>query len=80
MLLSTLPQTERQIAREHYLEDASHDDLVSRHGISYQSVSARLFRAKREAGEAAPSPARWGFLFLHFRQLLEEFHQEDSQP
>ena len=46
--IETLPQTERQIARAHYLEDASHDELVSRHGISYQSVSARLFRAKRK--------------------------------
>ncbi|MDE0042969.1 MAG: sigma-70 family RNA polymerase sigma factor [Candidatus Poribacteria bacterium] len=47
-VIDTLPQTERQIARAHYLEDASHDELVSRHGISYQSVSARLFRAKRK--------------------------------
>lgn len=46
--IDTLPQTERQLARAHYLEDASHDELVSRHGISYQSVSARLFRAKRK--------------------------------
>ena len=46
--IETLPNTERQIARAHYLEDASHDELVSRHGISYQSVSARLFRAKRK--------------------------------
>lgn len=46
--IETLPQTERQIARAHYLEDASHDELVSRHGVSYQSVSARLFRAKRK--------------------------------
>ena len=46
--IETLPQTERQIARAHYLENASHDELVSRHGISYQSVSARLFRAKRK--------------------------------
>ena len=46
--IDTLPQTERQIARAHYLEDASRDELVSRHGISYQSVSARLFRAKQK--------------------------------
>ncbi|MDE0300303.1 MAG: sigma-70 family RNA polymerase sigma factor [Candidatus Poribacteria bacterium] len=46
--IDTLPQSERQIARAHYLEGASHDELVSRHGISYQSVSARLFRAKRK--------------------------------
>ena len=46
--IDTLPRTERQIARAHYLEDASHDELVSLHGISYQSVSARLFRAKRK--------------------------------
>ena len=46
--IETLPQAERQIARAHYLEDASHDELVSRHDISYQSVSGRLFRAKRK--------------------------------
>ena len=45
--IEALPQAERQIARAHYLEDASHDELVSRHDISYQSVSGRLFRAKR---------------------------------
>ena len=46
--IEELPQAERQIARAHYLEDASHDELVSRHDISYQSVSGRLFRAKRK--------------------------------
>ena len=46
--IEALPQAERQIARAHYLEDASHDELVSRHDISYQSVSGRLFRAKRK--------------------------------
>ena len=45
--IEALPQAERQIARAHYLEDASHEELVSRHDISYQSVSGRLFRAKR---------------------------------
>ena len=46
--IDTLPKTEQQIARAHYLENASHDELVSRHSISYQSVSMRLFRAKRK--------------------------------
>ena len=46
--IDALPQTERKIARAHYLENATHDELVSRHGISYQSVSGRLFRAKRK--------------------------------
>ena len=45
--IEALPQAERQIARAHYLEDASHDELVSQYDISYQSVSGRLFRAKR---------------------------------
>ena len=46
--IEALPQAERHIARAHYLEDASHEELVSRHDISYQSVSGRLFRAKRK--------------------------------
>ena len=58
--IDTLPRTERQIARAHYLEDASHDELVSLHGISYQSVSATAFSREAKTCEATSAPARWG--------------------
>ena len=46
--IQSLPETERQIAQAHYLEGASHHELVDRHGISYQAVCVRLSRAKRK--------------------------------
>ena len=46
--IKTLPESERQIASAHYLEGASHEELVNRHGISYQAVCARLSRAKQK--------------------------------
>ena len=46
--IQSLPETERQIAQAHYLEGASHHELVNRHGISYQAVCVRLSRAKRK--------------------------------
>ena len=46
--IETLPETERQIASEYYLEGESHKELISRHGISYQAVCARLSRAKQK--------------------------------
>ena len=46
--IETLPETERQVASAYYLEGESHTELISRHGISYQAVCARLSRAKQK--------------------------------
>ena len=46
--METLPQKDRDIARAFYLEDASYDELTSRHGLSYNAIALRLFRIKRK--------------------------------
>ena len=46
--IETLPETERRVASAYYLEGESHEELISRHGISYQAVCARLSRAKQK--------------------------------
>ena len=46
--METLPQKDREIARAYYLDGASYDELISTHGLSYNAIAFRLFRAKRQ--------------------------------
>ena len=45
--METLPEKEREIARAYYLDGASYEELIRRHGLSYKTISFRLSRAKR---------------------------------
>ena len=45
--MRTLPEKDREIARAYYLDGASYEELIRRHGLSYKAISFRLSRAKR---------------------------------
>ena len=46
-VMRTLPEKDREIARAYYLDGASYEELIRRHGLSYKTISFRLSRAKR---------------------------------
>ena len=46
--METLSEKDREIAHAYYLEGASYDELISRHGLSYNAIAFRLSRAKRQ--------------------------------
>jgi len=43
-----LPETEKQLMKEHYLDESSYDELQARHGLSYKALNMRLLRAKQK--------------------------------
>lgn len=45
--MRALPEKDREIARAYYLDGASYEELIRRHGLSYKAISFRLSRAKR---------------------------------
>ncbi len=45
--MRALPEKDREIARAYYLDGASYEELICRHGLSYKAISFRLSRAKR---------------------------------
>ena len=45
--MRALPEKDREIARAYYLDGASYEELIRRHGLSYKTISFRLSRAKR---------------------------------
>ncbi|MEK7398021.1 MAG: sigma-70 family RNA polymerase sigma factor [Candidatus Poribacteria bacterium] len=49
--IDELPESESRLLRERYLDDASYDELKARHGLSYNALAMRLFRAKQHARE-----------------------------
>ena len=46
-----LPEMEKQLLKERYLDDASYAELQARHGLSYKALNMRLLRAKRKVRE-----------------------------
>jgi len=49
--IDELPETESQLLKERYIDDASYDELEIRHGLSRNTLAVRLFRAKRHVRE-----------------------------
>jgi RNA polymerase sigma-70 factor (ECF subfamily) len=49
--IDELPESESQLLKERYLDDASYDDLESKHGLSQSALAMRLLRAKRHVRE-----------------------------
>ena len=43
-----LPETEKQILKERYLDDSTYDELQAKHGLSYKALNMRLSRAKEK--------------------------------
>lgn len=45
--MASLNPTDRALLEAYYLEDASYEELQTRHGLSYESVNFRLSRARK---------------------------------
>ena len=46
--IDELPETEKQILKERYLDDSSYAELQAKHGLSYKAINMRLLRAKQK--------------------------------
>jgi RNA polymerase sigma factor (sigma-70 family) len=46
--IDELPETEKQILKERYLDDSSYAELQAKHGLSYKALNMRLLRAKQK--------------------------------
>jgi RNA polymerase sigma factor (sigma-70 family) len=49
--IDELPESERQLLKEHYLDDASYDKLEAKYGLSQSVLSMRLYRARQRVRE-----------------------------
>ena len=49
--MEMLPEVEKGLLKARYMEDASYEELQSRHGLSYKAIAMRLFKAKRKVRE-----------------------------
>jgi len=45
--IDELPKSESQLLKERYLDDASYDDLETKHGLSHSALAMRLLRARQ---------------------------------
>jgi len=46
--IDELPETEKQILKERYLDDSSYAEMQAKHGLSYKALNMRLLRAKQK--------------------------------
>jgi len=46
--IDELPEAEKRILKERYLDDSSYAELQAKHGLSYKALNMRLLRAKQK--------------------------------
>jgi hypothetical protein len=46
--IDELPETEKQILKERYLDDSSYAEMQAKHGLSYKALNMRLLRARHK--------------------------------
>jgi RNA polymerase sigma-70 factor, ECF subfamily len=46
--IDELPETEKRILKERYLDDSSYAEMQAKHGLSYKALNMRLLRAKQK--------------------------------
>jgi RNA polymerase sigma factor (sigma-70 family) len=46
--IDELPETEKRLMKERYLDESSYDELQAKHGLSYKALNMRLLRAKQK--------------------------------
>ena len=49
--IEELPETEKNLLKERYLDDSSYDELQAKHGLSYKALNMRLLRARQKVRE-----------------------------
>jgi RNA polymerase sigma-70 factor (ECF subfamily) len=46
--IDELPETEKRILKERYLDDSSYAEMQAKHGLSYKALNMRLLRARQK--------------------------------
>jgi RNA polymerase sigma-70 factor (ECF subfamily) len=69
--IDELPETEKRILKERYLDDSSYAELQAKHGLSYKALNMRLLRAKEKVRENVKK-ALAGIGILTFRYSAED--------
>jgi RNA polymerase sigma factor CnrH len=69
--IDELPETEKRILKERYLDDSSYAELQAKHGLSYKALNMRLSRAKEKVRESLKKVLA-GFGILTFRYSAED--------
>ncbi|MDQ1328738.1 MAG: polymerase sigma-70 factor, subfamily [Candidatus Poribacteria bacterium] len=69
--IDELPETEKQLIKERYLDDSSYAELQAKHGLSYKALNMRLLRAREKVRESVKK-ALAGFGILTFRYSAED--------
>jgi len=47
-VIDELPETEKNILKERYLDESSYSELQAKHGLSYKALNMRLLRARQK--------------------------------
>jgi len=63
--IDSLPESEKRLLKEHYLDDVSYDELESRHGVSAKVLVMRLVRARRKIRDQLEKMLSVFVAFLH---------------
>jgi len=63
--IDKLPETEKQLIKERYLDNTSYAELESKHGVSAKALAARLVRARGKIREQLGKTLSAFVVFLH---------------
>jgi len=63
--IDNLPESEKRLLKEHYLDDMSYDELEARHGVSAKALVVRLVRARRKIRDQLEKTLSAFAVFLH---------------
>ena len=63
--MDSLPESEKRLLKEHYLDDVSYEELEARHGVSAKVLVMRLVRTRRKIKEQLEKTLSAFVAFLH---------------
>ena len=63
--IDNLPESEKRLLKEHYLDGISYDELEARHGVSTRALVVRLVRARRKIRDQLEKTLSAFVIFLH---------------
>jgi RNA polymerase sigma factor (sigma-70 family) len=63
--IDSLPESEKRLLKEHYLDDVSYKELEAKHGVSAKALVVRLVRARRKIRDQLEKTLSAFVAFLH---------------
>jgi RNA polymerase sigma-70 factor (ECF subfamily) len=63
--IDSLPESEKRLLKEHYLDNVSYDELEARHGVSAKALVVRLVRTRRKIRDQLEKTLSAFVAFLH---------------